>query len=484
MQVNIEDKSSVKKNIHIEIPHEDVKKELNKAYNELKKTAVIKGFRKGKAPRKVLEAKFKKDVHADITPRLIQESFSEVLKDNDLNIVGGPQVDPPELDPDKAYIFDITVEVRPEIEDIDFKGIEIKKTMHKIGENEVEAQIQMIRKTMSKKEKVEEERPVKEGDFVLIDYQGFIDGKPFDKTPKIENYVMAIGSKDMPGEFTEKLTGAIPRQELEIDVIYADDAPNKELAGKTITYKVLLKEIQEEILPPVDDDLARSLGGDIKDLEDLKDKIRTNLTQGYERRIQQEMDEQAFKFFTEKYKFEVPDALVEAELNGIVAEAEQAYAQNNISLEDAGLNPDFLRKQYREVAEKQAKRHLILEKIIEQEELELTEDELEQSFEETAAGMGATADAIKGMFKANENQFVFYKQVQLEKKAMKMIMENGNITEVEPETDVEASEYSDAGSPDTSDAEDAETADAEDNTVDSDNEVTAGETDSATDQES
>ncbi len=440
MQVNIEDKSSVKKNIHVEIPWVDVKKELDKAYSELRKTAVIKGFRKGKAPRKVLEAKFKKDVHADIVPRLIQESFSEVLEDNDFKIVGGPQVDPPELELENPYVFDITFEVKPEIDDIEFKGVDIKKTMHKISEDEIEAQIQMIRKSMAKKETVKEERPVKEDDFALIDYQGFVDGKPFDKTPKIENYVMAIGSDTMPKEFTEKLIGTIPQQELEIDVVYASDAPNTELAGKTITYKVTLKEIQEEILPPVDDDLVSDLGGDIKDLEDLKTKIRTNLQQGYDKRIQQEMDEQVFESFAEKYKFEVPDALVEAELNAIVAEAEQAYAQNNVSLQDAGLSPDFLKNKYRDVAEKLAKRHLILEKIVDQENIELTEEELEHSFEETALHMGATADAIKGMFKANEQQFGFYKQVQLERKVIKMIMDNGNITEVEPETAPEPSE--------------------------------------------
>lgn len=442
MQVNIEDKSTVEKIIHIEIPNEDVKKELNQAYSELKKTAVIKGFRKGKTPRKVLENKFRKDVHADIAPRLIQESFSEILKDNDLQIVGGPKVDPPELNPDESYCFDIIVEVKPEIEDIDFKGINIKKTMHTINEDEVEAQLQMIRKTLAKKEPVKESRPVKENDFVLIDYQGFVDGKPFAKTPKIENYVMAIGSDTMPAEFTEKLTGVIPEQELEIDVVYTAEAPNKELAGRTITYKVNLKEIQEEILPPVDDSLAAELGN-YKDLDELKEKIRSNLTQGYERRIQQEMDEQVFEFLAEKYKFEVPQALVEAELNGIVAETEHAYAQNNISLEDAGISTDFLRKQYHDVAEKQAKRHLILEKIIEQEKLELTEDELEASFEETATNMGGTVDAIKNMFKMNEQQLGFYKHAQLEKKVLNIIMEHGNITEVEPEKAVETADEPD-----------------------------------------
>ncbi|MFH1155453.1 MAG: trigger factor [Pseudomonadota bacterium] len=440
MKLTIEDKSTVKKVLHIEIPKEDVVSELNKAYNELKKTATIKGFRKGKIPRKVLESRFGKDVHADVAPKLIQDAFSQAVLDHKLNLVGGPRLDPPDLNPEADYIFDITVEVRPEIEDFDIKGIELKKTLYEVTDNDIDSQIQMIRKTMSKKKSVEEERAVKADDFVLIDYQGFVDGKPFDGTPLIENYVMAVGGNTMPEAFWTKLIGVVPVKELEIEVAYGEDAPaeNKDLAGKTVTYKVTLKEIQEEILPPVDDTLVENLG-QYKDLEELKSAIRDNMSKGYAQRVQHEMSEQIFTTLLEKVQFEVPEAMIDAELEGIVAEAEQAYANNNISLEEMGLNKDFLKSQYREVAEKQARRHLLLGKIIEQEKLEMTDDELEASFKEIAGGMNASVDAIKNYFKMDERQLDYYKHSQLEKKAVRLIIESGSVTEVAPEENSEAS---------------------------------------------
>ncbi|MCP4114453.1 MAG: trigger factor [Desulfobacteraceae bacterium] len=432
MQLKIEEKSTVKKVLHVEIPKEDVAKELNKAYNDLKKTASIKGFRKGKAPRKVLENRFSKDVHADIAPRLIQDAFSEALEEHKFNLVGGPQVDPPELNPEADYCFDIAIEVRPELDDLEFKGIELKQTMYEASDEEVDAQLEMIRKTMATKQPVTEERPVKAEDFVLIDYEGFVDGKPFDQAPKVENYVMAIGGDTLPEEFSAKLTGVIPEKELDIDVAYPEDHADNGLAGKTVCYKVLLKEIQEQILPPLDDALVENLG-QFENLEALKAAILDNLKKGYEQRIHQELSEQIFTTLLEKNEFELPDAMVEMELEGIIAEAEQAYAQNNINLEDVGMSKDFLKTQYRDVAEKQARRHVLLGKIIEQEKLELTEEELEAGFEEMAAGMNASVDAVKNLFNMNAQQLEYYKHTQLEKKAVRLIIEQGAVTEVAPE---------------------------------------------------
>ncbi|SMD04735.1 trigger factor [Desulfocicer vacuolatum DSM 3385] len=432
MQVSIEDKSTVKKVIHIEISEKQVSKELNDAYKELKKTVDIKGFRKGKAPRKVLEARFSKDVHADITPRLIQNAFVDVVEEHKLDLAGAPRIEPPELVPGQAYAFDAEVEVRPEIEDVDFKGLDLKKTMYEVSEDEIDSQIQMVRKSLATKETVTEERPVAKDDFVLIDYQGFVDGQPFDKTPLVENYVMAIGGTVMHEEFSAKLTGALPGQKLEIEIAYGEDATDKELAGHTITYKVELKEIQEEVLPPEDDTLAEKLG-EFENLEAVKAVIRDNLEQGYAQRIKHELSEQVFSALLEKNEFEVPDVLVDAELEGIVKEAKDAYTQNNVNLEDVGLGEDFLRTQYRHVAEKQAKRHLLLAKIIEQESLELTEEELEKGFEEMAVGMKATADAVKNFFNMQKDQLQYFKHNLLEKKAADIIIESGNITEITPE---------------------------------------------------
>ena len=439
MQVKIEDKSSVKKVLSFEIPKENVAKELNKAYNELKKKADIKGFRKGKVPRKVLENRFCDDVHADVAPRLIQNAFVEAIQEHDLNIVGGPQVDPPELNPEADYVFDITVEVKPELADIEFEGLELTKTAYEVSESEIDAQIHMIQKTMAKKETVTEERPVKEDDFVLIDYEGFLDGEAYDKTPKVENFVMGIGQGSLPKEFSEKLIGAIPVQDLEVEVVYDENFWDENLKGKTIVYKVALKEIQEEILPEINDDLVKGLGK-FETLDEVKDSIRENLEKGFEQRIKHEMSEQIFQQLLEKCEFEVPEALIEGELNGITQEAEQAYAANNTSLEEAGLSKESIRTQYRDVAEKQARRHLLLDKMISQTELDLTEEELDASFEEMAQGMGATVDAIKNYFKMDPKQMEYYKHTQLEKKAIDLIIEKGQVTEVAAEEETQAEE--------------------------------------------
>ncbi len=433
MQVKIEDQSSVKKVLSFEIPKARITKELNKAYNELKKSADIKGFRKGKIPRKVLENRFAADVHADVAPRLIQEVFVEAIQEHDLNVVGGPQLDPPELNPDDDYVFDITVEVKPELDDIEFEGFELEKTKYEVSEAEIDSQIYMIQKTMAKKEPVTEERPVKDTDFVLIDYEGYLDGEAFDQTPKVENYVMGINQGALPKEFSEKLIGAIPVQDMDIEVAYADDFHDENLQGKTIEYKVTLKEIQEEVLPEVNDDLVKGLGK-FETLDEVKDSIRDNLEKGIAQRVKHEMSEQIFQALLEKIEFEVPEALVEGELNGIIAETEQAYAQNNTSLEEAGLTKETMKERYADVAEKQARRHLILDKLISQENLDMTEEEMDESFEEMAQAMNASKDAVKNYFNMDPKQLEYYKHTQLEKKAIDLIIEKGSVTEVEPKT--------------------------------------------------
>ncbi|MDD9302795.1 MAG: trigger factor [Desulfobacter sp.] len=432
MPVKIEDKSSIKKVLSFEIPKEKVTKELNKAYNELKKSADIKGFRKGKIPRKVLENRFAAEVHADLAPRLIQEVFIEAIQEHELNVVGGPKIDPPELNPDADYVFDMTIEVKPELPDVEFQGLELKKTKYEVSDAEIDSQIYMIQKTMAKKEPVTEERPVKDTDFVLIDYEGFLNKEAFEHTPKVENYVMGINQGALPKEFSEKLIGAIPVQDLEIEVVYADDFNDENLKGRTIEYKVTLKEIQEEILPEANDDLVKGLGK-FESLDQVKDSIRENLEKGIEQRVKHEMSEQIFQALLGKIEFEVPEAMIEGELNGIIAETEQAYAQNNTSLEEIGLTKEGMKTQYRDVAEKQARRHLILDKLITQENLEMTEEELDASFEEMAQGMNASKDAVKNYFNMDPKQLEYYKHTQLEKKAVDLIIEKGSVVEVEPE---------------------------------------------------
>jgi len=158
MQVTVTDVNSVKKKIQIEIPAEDVSKEVDAAYLELKKTAKIKGFRPGKAPRAFLERMFHKDVHADVTQKLIQKSLFDAIKQESIAFIGTPDLDPPELDPAAPYVYDVTVELKPELSPIAFEGVELKKTLYKMSEAEVDHQLEMVKKQLAEFVPIEEDR--------------------------------------------------------------------------------------------------------------------------------------------------------------------------------------------------------------------------------------------------------------------------------------------------------------------------------------
>ncbi len=432
MQVTVEDVSSVKKILHIEVPEEVVVRELDAAYKELKKTSKIKGFRPGKAPRSVLERMFAKDVNADVSQKLVQESLMDALREKELPVIGEPQIDPSELDPKSAFKYDVTIELKPEIADIEYKGIDVKKTMYAASEDEVDAQIQMLRKNLAKKEPIAEERAVVDGDFVLVTYEGMQNNQPFPGLPLTENSTLKIGTASVAKELDDAIIGMTAGEEKIFDMSFAADNMNPLLAGQTVTCKVNLESIMEEILPEIDDEFAKQFG-QFDSLAALKAEINKNLEQGYTKRIDQELNEQIFEDLITKTEFEIPESMVEYELDGIVAEAEKAFAANNVTMEDVGQSVDKIRVEYRETAEKQVRRHLILGKMIEQESLAVTEEELDKGFEDLAANFNQPVEMIKSFYKENADKVEFFKHTLLEKKAIALIIENSNITEVDPE---------------------------------------------------
>ena len=442
MQVTVEDLSSVKKILHIEIPEDKVVSELDAYYKDLKKTAKVKGFRPGKTPRSVLERMFKKDVHADVSSRLIQDSFVDALKETELNIVGNPKLDPPELKEKAPFKYDATIEISPKIEDIDFKGLELKKTLYKASDEEINAQLKMLQKSLAQQKTVEEDRPIKKDDFALIDYEGFKDGKPYSETQMTENFTIKVGGGQILEEFDTGITGMKSGETREVKVTFPKDYFNAKLAGLEITFNVKLNEIREEVLPDIDDELAKNLGN-IETLDELKKTITDNLKQGYEKRAEQEINEQIFQALIEKSDFEVPDTMVDYELEGIVAEAERSFAYRNVSMEDMGLTREGIAEKYRDTALKQVKRHLILNKLVEQEKLTLSDEDLENGFKEMADNFNQSVEEIKNFYNQNKDKIEFFKQTLLEKHAIRLIIDNSAVEDVKPEVGQESEEKPD-----------------------------------------
>jgi trigger factor len=432
MPFKVEDVSSVKKTLHIEIPQDEVARELDKAYNQLKKSAKVKGFRPGKVPRSVLERMFRKDVHADVSSRLIQSSFIDAIKQSELNIVGNPELDPPELVADRPYEFDATVEITPEIDDIDFKGLKLKRTLYAASDDEVDIQLKSLQKGMAQKEKISEDRPARKEDIVSLDLKGFHNEKPVAEFSNTENLSLQIGKAMISKDFDDHLIGMKPGDSKAFSVKFDRDFPNEKLADREIDFQVVLNEIRQEILPPINDALAKK-AGPYQSLDELKKVILDNLKQGYEKRSEQELNEQIFTGLIAKTEFEVPDTMVEMELEGIIEEAERSFAYRNTSMEEMGLTREKIAEKYRDTALKQVKRHIILGKIIDQENLSLDDEELESGLQEMSESFNQPLEEIKKYYDQNQDKLGYFKHTLLEKKAIKLIIDNSTITDVKPE---------------------------------------------------
>jgi trigger factor len=281
---------------------------------------------------------------------------------------------------------------------------------------------------------IDEERAAEEGDAALIDFEGLKDGKPFSETQKTENFTVKIGEGKVLEDLESGIIGMIPGENREIKVKFPGDYFNKKLANLEIDFQVTLNQIRKEVLPEIDDELAKKTG-QYQTLDELKQALTENMKDGYTKRVEQELNEQIFEALLKKQDFEVPEAMVEYELNSIVEEAERSFAYRNVSMEDMGLTKEGLADKYRDTAVKQVKRHLILAKLIEQENLELTDDELENGFAEMAGSMGQSADEVKGYYNQNVDKLDFFKHALLEKKAIKLIIDHSHIKTVAPKED-------------------------------------------------
>ena len=432
MQITVEDVSSVKKTLHIEVPNETVITELDAAYAQMKKTAKVKGFRPGKAPRSVLERMYKKDVASDVVSKLLQNALMEAIRENEFNLVGQPElVEAPELDPATSFKFTATIELRPEIGEINFKEMELTKTLYKATDEEIEAQLQMLRKNGAKREPIADARPLADGDYALITYEGFKDGASFENTPLVENQQMKIGAAAMSNQFDEQLTGMNAGEEKEFEITYADSYVNSNLAGNTLVFKVKLNAVLEEILPELTDEFAATMGP-FDSMAVLRDEIVKNLSTNYDKRMEQELNEQIFSTLIDRHAFDVPDVMIEYELDAILAEAERAFQMNGMSIEQLGRSREELREQYRELADKQVRRHLLLASIVNQESMELTDEELTAGYADMANMVNQPLEAIHAFYEANPDKVDILKLTLLEKKAVRLIIEGSDVKEVEP----------------------------------------------------
>jgi len=429
MKTKLGDISPVKKKLEIEIEAGEVKKKINEAYRELGKGVRLPGFRPGKVPRKILERRFGNQVMDDVTRRLVSETLPKAVEETNSFPLTMPVIENEILKVGQNFKYSAVMEVRPEFELKDYMGLEVEKEICSVSDEDVETQLEEIRKSHGQLSSVETERGAREEDFAVIEYEGFEDGKALEGI-KESNFLVKVGGHDFHPDFEKALIGLRKGDTSEFDVNFEDDYFQPKLAGKNVKFKVKVIDIKEMNLPELDDAFAKNLGADFQDLNELNEKIRESLTDREEKRIDRELKMRLLKKISDTVDFELPESLVVSELQGAVENIRQNLIRSGSNLEKAGLNEEKLKEDLRPASEKRVKDMLVLGEIARENDLNITEAELSGGFKELALSTGQEPEALRKYYEANNLRESFRQQL-LEEKALNYLVKGANITEIE-----------------------------------------------------
>ena len=400
MNITVEEISSVKKKIHVEIPLDQVTKEVESLYKEVGAKAKIKGFRPGKVPRNILERYFKDYVKAEAIQKLIQESYPSILSEKDLHPVSPPVIDPGELESGKSFQYSATIEVKPEIKIEGYIGLNIQGKQEVVTEEEVEERLKGLQELHAQLRTIEESRAVRSGDHVILDYEARMDNKPLEEAKAVDFNIEVGGGRFIPA-LEEKLIGLHPDEKKEIEVSFPEDYGYKKWAGKTISFLVKIKEIKEKILPPLDDEFAKDVG-DYSTLEDLKGKLKEGIEKEKQLMFERQLKDQIVDKLIEANPFEVPESMVEEQTKALVSDTTMKLAAQGIALKSLNISEEKLQEDYREVAKKQVRTHLILEKISQQEGIIVTDEEVDKRLRSISERTHQKFDVVKRYYEKNE----------------------------------------------------------------------------------
>jgi trigger factor len=429
MKATIEELSPVKTRIHVELPPNDVDRKLDALFKELGRKAKVPGFRPGKIPRKILEARFGREVADDAAQTLINETFYKTLEEHQVFPLGYPLLEKEPLKQGHAFKYSAQVDVKPRITLSDYRGLEVEKEKCSVSEQDVEDQLDQIRKAHGKIIALEGDRTIQKEDYVLIDYEAFENGAPIEGV-KAQNFMLRVGSNDFHPVFEEKLVGLAKNNETQIHVQFDKDHYHAKLAGRTVDFKVKVVDIKALLLPDLDDAFARDLGAEIKSLDDLRERLRETITKEREQRIDRALKQKLVQKVAETVEFPLPEILVDSEVDLALQNLEQNLIRGGSSLDKAGLSTQKLKQEFRPSAEKRVKEMLILDEIARQNGLTVTEEDLQERFRVLGVRLGQDPETVRKFYDV-KNMTGSVRESLMEEKALNYLVENAMIKEVE-----------------------------------------------------
>ncbi|MBO5477687.1 MAG: trigger factor [Clostridia bacterium] len=423
MNIKVEKKENSVVEIEFTMSKEQFNAELDKAYKQNAKKFKVPGFRAGMVPRAVVEQTYGEGVlYEFVIENTVDDAYRTAVEENNLEIVSRPELDIKQIGKDKDFIFVVNVCVKPEATVKDYKGIEVKKVSTRVTKKDVDAEIEKIREKNARIVSVED-RELKNGDISVIDFEGFVDGVAFEGG-KGENFELTIGSGQFIPGFEDQMVGMKKDETRDVNVKFPEEYHAQDLAGKDATFKVVLHEIKEKVLPEVDDEFAKDVS-EFETLEEYKKDLNKKVKADKEAKAKAEMEQEAIEKFIEKVEVTIPEGMIDSEVDKMVEEmnANLSYQGLNIDqyLQYIGISLEDYKKEMRGQAEKRIKLSLGLEFIAKEEKVEVTDDEIDARIKELAAQYGNKDD--DSLLK-NENARNYMRQQLSQDKVMKVITDN------------------------------------------------------------
>ena len=433
MKTILEDISPVKKKLVIEIEAKEVEKKIDKVCRDFGKRAKIKGFRPGKIPRRVVENYFGKQILEETTNSLVKETLPNAVEETKIIPLNIPVVENEVLKLGENYKYSAVMEVRPEFEVKDYLGIKLEKEKFSVTEEDVDAQLKEIREANAKLNPIDEERGIKEGDYVIIDYEGFDTKGPI-KGVKETSFSLIVGKNRFYPGIENALIGLKKGDIADIKVDFDDSYFHSGLAGKNVNFKIEIVDLKEVELPELNNEFIANLGDDIDGLDNLKEKVREGLILREEKRIDKGLKEDLLKKVSDSVDFELPECLVDSEVDIATNNVKQNLMRSGTDFEKSGLDEAKLRDEFRPASEKKVKDSLILVKIAKQNNLEINEQEMDEGFEELSKNMGQDPQLLRKYYEAN-NIIETFRQTLLREKTLNYLVENAKVTEIDAESE-------------------------------------------------
>jgi trigger factor len=431
MKTTVEEISSVKKKILVEIEAKDVDQKIDSVFRKYAKNAKIKGFRPGKVPMKMVERYYGDQVLEDAASDIVRETLAKAIHETEVYPLSMPLLENAEIiKKGQDYKYAAIIEVRPEFEITSYRGLKVEKEKLIVSDDDVEAQVKAILKAHGKLTPLTEERGVKKEDYAIINYQGF-EGENAIDGMKAENYSIYIGGGNFYPGFEEELIGLGKGDKKAFTIDFKDDYVNPKLRGKTIRFTVEVTDIKSIDLPALDDAFVKGLGLELDTVDALKARIKTDLISREEKRIESDLRNKIVNAISDSVTFDLPESLVEKEIEASIDNMKSNFMRSGASFERLGLSDEKMKEEFRPIAERNIKTSLILGKIASLEKLEVEENDLSESFEEMAKESGHPAEELRKFYEAN-GYMEGLKQSLLKEKTLKYLVENASVTEVEP----------------------------------------------------